>query len=195
MLPALGLWLGVKALPTWPGEFFGQKARAILTDWKYMESGEVAQELAGLSERGMRWDPRNPNLYRYLGVAQTALATQSTEPAAKEEWSKKALASYEKAVSLAPGDVFFVLSLAWAYEAQQRHADAEPLFKRAVELDPTSSNAHYALASHLHAQGKLAEAAEEYKASQNLGGGQSAQMGLDRIAEETKGKKAPPPGR
>jgi tetratricopeptide (TPR) repeat protein len=193
VLPALGLWLGIKALPSWPAEFFAQKGRAILTDWKYMESPDLARELASLATRGQGWDPRNPELYRQQALAETALATQATEPAAREKWSQKAISSYEKARSLAPGDVNFLLPLAWAYETQQRHAEAEPLFKRAIELNPSSYYAHYALASHLHGQGKLAEAAEEYKASYALGGGQSAQMGLDRIAEETKGKQQKPP--
>jgi O-antigen ligase len=197
-LPALGLWLAIKALPTWPAEFFAHKARYILADWKYMESGERARELAGIAERGLQLDPRNPQLHRISGIAENALATQATEPAVKAEQAGKAIASYEKAMSLAPRDVHLVLDLAWAYEAQQQPARAEPLFKRAIELDPTSSNAHYGLAWHLHAQGSLKDAAEEYKTSYNLGGGQSAQMGLDRIAAEMKEKqqgKPPPPER
>jgi O-antigen ligase len=197
-LPALGLWLGIKALPTWPAEFYSYKTRSILADWKYMESGDIARELAGLVEQGLRWDPRNPQLHRISGISETAMAAQATEPAAKDEHAGKAIASYEKAVSLAPGDVYLVLDLAWAYETHQQHAKAGPLFKRAIELFPTSPDAHYAMAWHLHGQGNLTAATEEYKASYDLGGGQSAQMGLARIAEELKQKQQsqpPPPGR
>lgn len=194
-LPALGLWLGIKALPLWPAEYFSYKAKPILADWKYMESGEVAGELAALAQRGLQWDPRNPQLHRILGIAATALSTQATEPAVKQEQAEKALAAYEKALSLAPRDVHLVLDVAWACETQQQHAKAESLFKRAIELDPTSSNVHYAFAAHLQGRGNLTEAAAEYEASYNLGGGQSAKMGLEQIAEEIKRKQGKPPAR
>ncbi len=185
-LPALALWLGLRALPTWPAEYFSFQARLITSDSKYMESGEEARALEDLVQRGLQWDPLNPILRRYAGVAQTALAAQATDAAMQEKWAHQALAAYEEAEKLAPGDVYGVLNLAWEYENQQRYADAGPLFKRAVELDPTSSNAHYAYASHLHAQGKLAEAATEYQSSIKLGGGLSAQMGFDRLTNEMK---------
>jgi O-antigen ligase len=192
-LPALGLWLAIRALPTWPAEFFSFKARAITADWRYMESPELAQAMEDFARRGLRWDPRNPHLYRYAGVAETALSTQATDPAVQKKWSDMSAASYEAGATLAPRNILLVLDLAWAYEAEERYAEADPFFKRAIELDPTSSDAHYAYASHLRNQGKLPEAAAEFQKSVTLGGGQSPQLALNETMAEIKAKGSPSP--
>ncbi len=191
VLPALGLWIGVRALPTLPAEYFAEKTLMVVRDWKYMESEDIARSAVDLAHRGLEIDPRNPELHLYSGMAATALALQAKDPAAQQDWSAQALASYEKSMQLAPRDVRLILSLASALDTQQRFDDAEPLLKRALELDPNSGAARYAYANHLHSRGQLAEARAEYQHSIDLGGGQSAQMGLDQVIEDLKAPANP----
>ncbi len=63
--------------------------------------------------------------------------------------------------------------------------------RRAIRRDGTVTEFEKARESIRDAMKLKPEAAEEYKISQGFGGGQSAQMGLDQIAAEMKGKKGP----
>jgi tetratricopeptide (TPR) repeat protein len=51
-----------------------------------------------------------------------------------------------------------LFSLAWVYSAQKRFADAEPLAREAVTLNPDSPNAHIELARALHGLDRSADA-------------------------------------
>jgi tetratricopeptide (TPR) repeat protein len=189
-LPALGIWIAVRALPTWPGEYFAFRARAVTADGRYMASPDLAQSLESLARRGLRWDPRNPNLYRYAGAAETALSAQATDPSIDKQWTDASIASYGAGLKLAPKNILLVLDLAWAYEYAEHFTEAEPLFRRAVELDPNAPDSRYAYASHLRRQGKLAEAATQFQQSVNLGGGPSPQLALNETIAELKAGKA-----
>ena len=197
-LPILGILLAVLALPTWPGEYFAFRARAVTADGGYMTSPELAQALESFARRGLRWDPRNPNLHRYAGVAETALSAQASDAAAEKHWTDASIASYEAGLKLAPKNILLVLDLAWAYETAERFSEAEPLFRRAVELDPNAPDSRYAYASHLRRQGKLVEAAGQFQQAVNLGGGQSPQLALNETIAEIKAAPKPeqaPPGK
>ena len=75
---------------------------------------------------------------------------------------RKAAQSFESAVRLDPGDAETLLHLAGLYLQLKRPADAEPKFRRALEIQPNESHALIGLARTLDAQ-KKAEAAEAYK--------------------------------
>ena len=188
-LPALGLWIAVRALPTWPAEYYAEKARTTVSDWRFIMAPEVAQTAEAFARRGLAWDARNAELHLYRGEAQAAMAALSSDPIAKNELYAHAASAYANALGLAPNDVRLVLCLASSLDALQRFAESEPLYKRAVELDPRSANVRFAYASQLHLMGKWAEADAEYRQSLSLGS-VAAQAGLKRLAEELKARKS-----
>ena len=116
------------------------------------------------------------------------------DPTKKEQLYSQSADAFAKAVRLAPGDVRWTLSLAQSLDALRRFSESEPLFRRALELDPISRVVHIAYANHLELQGKLEEAAAQFRITQQLLGGAAAEIGLERIEEEQKAKGARQPG-
>lgn len=187
-LPALGLWVAIRALPTWPAEYYGERARILLSDWRYMESPEIAREAARLAGKAIASDPKNPNLQYYLGEGLVSLAEQATAPAERQRNYEESLEAYRQASRLVPLDEDMILCEAWSLDALKRFEESEPFFQRALELDPNSGKVHRAYAAHLHAQDRLPEAEEEYKRSLALGGGKAAYLGLRGLEQAVKAK-------
>jgi O-antigen ligase len=185
-LPALGLLIAVYALPKWPAEYFAERAGLLMDEGQYAESEEDAQTLADFARKGIAWDTRNPVLYSCLGSAQLALALLSTDPSVVNELSAASLAAYQKANELAPNDVFGVLATALALDNLARFSESEPLFERALKLDPNSAHVRYAYARHLQKRGELAEAEVQYQQSIKLGAGPSARNALERLQKDFK---------
>jgi Tfp pilus assembly protein PilF len=125
-------------------------------------------------------------------VAETALSAQVSDPVIDRQWTNASIASYEAGFKVAPKNILLILDLAWAYEYAERFGEAEPLFQRAVELDPGAPDSHYAYGSHLRKQGKLAEAATQFQRAVNLGGGASPQLALNETIAELKTGPKPP---
>jgi hypothetical protein len=186
--PALGISILIFALPTLPAEIYAERARLILSDWRYMESPEIAKAAEQFARRGIRFDARNPELYYCLGEALIAQAAMTTEPAEKDRFYSEASLAYLRALSSAPRDSRLLLCLASALDAMKRFDEAEPLYAEAIRRDPISKYAHWEYGHHFELQHKLDEAEAAYRRSLSLGGGvsASAQMALDRIAESRK---------
>ena len=187
---ALGLWLVIAALPKWPGEYYGDKARRLLSDWHFLDSNEIATEAGIMSRKGLNHDPRNPELYYYLGESQVTLAMQATEPAARTRLYEESIGSYRNAVELSPRDIRYVLCLAWSLDAIARFDEAEGIFARALQLDPNSNKVHSSYAAHFHQQGKLEQAEVEYEAAYKLGNLVDEGKRLQIIRKEIEEKKA-----
>jgi Tfp pilus assembly protein PilF len=75
-----------------------------------------------------------------------------------------ALSEYEQAIALKEDDGVLQHDYGVALSTNGRFADAEPRFRRALELEPYFSTAYYNLAVSLDGQGKRAEAREAYQA-------------------------------
>jgi O-antigen ligase len=189
-LPALGLGAMVRLLPMLPAEYYAERARISISDWRFIMSPEPERVAAAFAQRGLEWDAHNPLLHFYLGYARASQAALSPDLTAKAELYSQSVSAYAKAVAFAPQDVGFILSLASSLDALQQFADSEPLYSRAVELDPHSGAVRYAYAAHLHTVGKLEEAAAQYQQSIKLFGGEPAEMGLKRVIEELKAKRS-----
>ena len=66
--PALGLWLLFIALPTWPAELCRDKARRLLSDWRMLDSIEIATQAEAVARKGLGYDPKNPEKFMlYFG--------------------------------------------------------------------------------------------------------------------------------
>jgi tetratricopeptide (TPR) repeat protein len=62
-----------------------------------------------------------------------------------------------------PKDVDSAMRRGWAYHSRKQHAAAESDFRQALEYDPHSVDAHYALGLILKAQGRNDEAVSNFK--------------------------------
>ena len=186
---ALGLWLMLTALPKWPGEYYGERARRLLSDWRFLDSDEIVTEAAAMSRNGLKYDSKNPELYYYLGESQTTHAMQATEPAERTRYYEEAIGSYRSALELSPRDVRYVLCLAWSLDAIGRFDEAEGVFARALELDPNSDKVHGSYGAHFHQQGKLEQAEVEYAIALKLGNLVDEGKRLDAIRKEIEEKK------
>lgn len=184
-VPVLGLCLAVIALVRFPSEYFAQRAGAILSDSQSFESQNVAQRVGELVGRGLAFDRHNTELYYNLGEGHFMEATLSPDRSKSEEHFLAAIAAYRDALKISPRDVRLWICEATAFDAMQRYADADPVFARALELDPNSANVQCAYAAHLFQQKRFAEAEAEYqKAFKN--GSRTALYWIQRIAEMQK---------
>ena len=184
----LGLWLAASALPKWPAEYHAERARRLLSDWRLLDSAEIANQAAEFSRKGLASDPNNPELFYDLGESQVALAMQAEDPGERKRLYEESIASYKGAVQLAPQDVRYVLCLAWSLDATGRLDEAETVFATAFQLDPNSGKVHASFAAHLHLRGELEKAEAEYSQSRELG--ITVDLQLQQVRSEIAAKKA-----
>ena len=187
---ALGLWLMIVALPKWPGEFYRDKAKRLLSDWRILDSSEFATQAEVVARKGLRYDSKNPELYFFLGEAQVLLADFAASPAEQTRLNEESVASFKSALQLSPRDVRYVLSLASSLDALGRFDEAETALLFAIKLDPKSGKTHSAYAAHFHVQKKLAEAEAEYEVALKLTNAQGEVLRLKALRKEIEDKKA-----
>jgi tetratricopeptide (TPR) repeat protein len=84
------------------------------------------------------------------------------ELALSENDTRTAIAEYEQAVALKENDGVLLHDYGVALSAAGQFAEAEPHFRRAIELEPHFSTAYYNLAMSLDRQDKRAEARTAY---------------------------------
>jgi O-antigen ligase len=186
VLPVAGLGLAAAALPTLPAEYHVERAKALLTNASYLESGEVAARIVEFAQQGLRYDAGNTELYYCLGEGHFALAEKASSSSAESRLHhERAVAAYRKARQIAPRDVRLFLCEATSLDAMERFDESEAILARALELDPNSHYVLNAYASHLYAQKKFARAEAEYqKAAQ--AGSPGARYWLETLAEDKK---------
>ena len=185
---ALGLWLSASALSKWPAEYHAERARRLLSDWRLLDSAEIANNAAEFSRKGLERDPNNPELFYDLGESQIILAIQAEDPGERKRLYEESIASYQSALQLAPRDVRYVLCLAWSLDAIERFDEAETAFATAVQLDPNSGRVHSSYAAHYHLRGELEKAEAEYVRSMELWF--PADLQLQQVRKEIAAKKA-----
>ena len=128
LLGVVTLALGFRLLPA---EYFAEKARTSLRDRQPVSAIYYAR-------RAIEHDPRNPNLFSYLGRARGALAQATRDPAAKTSFQSAALEAFNAGYALVPLDISFSLEAALTYDALGRFGEAETMYAHARALDPRS---------------------------------------------------------
>ena len=188
--PALGAWLLLVALPKLPAELCSDKAKRLLSDWRMLDSVEIATRAEAVARKGLGYDAKNPDLYFYLGEAQVLLADLAETPAETNRLYEASVAAFQRALDLSPRDVRFVLSLASSLDAVERFDEAESALAFAVELDPNSPVPHTARGAHFHARKKLEQAEAEYEIATKLTNAHFEWTRLNAIRKEIADKKA-----
>src|SRR6185436_2033198 len=141
---------------------------------------------------GLAWDEKNPFLWLHLGQAHASLAEMNTNAAlARESWQEAAQA-FERGLQLYPHEQWLMLGLGGALDGLRRFSEADAIYKRAIEWNPTSAVAHYQHGAHLFLGGRYDEAEAEFKKSLECLYHPAAIRGLEQIAEVRKGKVPPP---
>lgn len=80
----------------------------------------------------------------------------------------EALAHYQRARQMMPGNVEALMGVARILMRQERTADAAPLLAKVVDEDPLNSEAHYRYAMALKSGGRIEEAKEQLRMYQTI---------------------------
>ncbi|EDY16628.1 O-antigen polymerase [Chthoniobacter flavus Ellin428] len=187
-LPVLGILTLVRILPTAPAEYFAERARALIAQAQRPESVDLNIALESIAQRGLTWNPHDPFLHYAMA---TALATQgdlASDPTKKEAFYTEAVESYRQQVAAAPGDVYALLALAQGLDTVKQFAESEPIFARAVELDPKGGFSHLAYGQHFFLQDKLAEAETQFHLAFEFGAWEPARFGLNQVQDKRREK-------
>jgi tetratricopeptide (TPR) repeat protein len=193
----VAILLAVRVAPTAPAEYYSERTRAILSDAQRIVDPNLNRQLEDLARRGLEWDRHNVELNFALEEALSTLADLTDDPHEREAYFAKAVESARQALADAPGDVRLVRVLGTNLDSLGRFSESDPLFMRALELDPKGGPTHNTVGFHLLAEGKYAEAQAQFRLGGQYGAGEVSRVGLGRIDEVLNGKgnaPAAPPG-
>jgi hypothetical protein len=191
-VPALGLWLAIKGLPTLPGEYLIERARQQLVHCLQSPDPVAAHAAVESATRALSYDGKNPFAYLYLGQA---LAEVSQIAAGGEERSgalERAASAFQKGLMLFPQDRELLLGAGTSLDALNLFEEAAPFYRRAIEWNPNSPRVRALYAAHLHAAKQWDQAEAEYKTSLTLYWTVSAHEGLQKLTSyRTKARSEP----
>jgi O-antigen ligase/cytochrome c-type biogenesis protein CcmH/NrfG len=199
-IPGVGILMAVTALPNWPAEYYCDKARRVLSHHEGMASPDLVHDAERFSAEAVRRDPKNTEGYYYLGESAVALAELSSDATQRDSLYERSVEAYQKALELMPQDVRLVLCLAWSLDTLNRFAEAEPVLRRAMELDPNSIKVWNSYADHLRREGvaspdeavykrRFDEAKAMYKHSLELAPQPTADYGLRQLEKDREAKE------
>jgi tetratricopeptide (TPR) repeat protein len=182
ILPILGFVMLWRGLPLLPSEYCAELARRSLRDKDPMDAVKYAQMGLGpasgtaaaassaaaadpkkpdllstlLSKTGP--DPKDPDLYFYLGEANRQIAAQMLNPYIRRRYYGLADAAYKGGLKIFPQDENLLARDAQALDGTGNFAAAEPVYREALAADPNLEVIQWFYEAHLTAEGKPAEA-------------------------------------
>ena len=180
-LPAAAVWIAIVALPTFPAEFHAEPARRALRAEHY------GQAIASV-QAGLEWDEKNPFLWLHLGQAHASLAEANTNAAQAGEFWQAAAQAFERGLKLYPHEQWLMLGMGGALDGLRRYKEADAIYQRATEWNPTSAVVRYQHGAHLLLAGRFDEAEAEFKKSLECWFNPAALHGMERLAEARKGQ-------
>jgi O-antigen ligase len=172
-LPALGIWMALAFIPTAPAEYYCHRARLAAARGDYPTALALAKTAAAS-------DPRNPQIYRYMGEAQLALGYEAAH-AERAPSFRAAADSLRKAVDLFPQDRDLLAMLGEALDELGHFDEAEQIFARALAWDPNSHQMRFYYGRHLAKAGKKDLAVASYQQSLRLYWNWAAHWGLEEL--------------
>ena len=176
ILPALGVFMLWRGMPMLPAEYCAEVARGALRDHRLVDAIAYAKKGlypvppasdsadepkpdildALLSKTGP--DPRNPDLYFYLGEANRILGTRFKNPYVSRRYYTAAAEAFDAGLKVFPQDESMLVRDGQALDGLRNFAAAESIYQKALALDPNLDLLHQYYADHLIAEGKKAEA-------------------------------------
>ncbi len=133
LLPVLGVILLLQAVRLFPGEYYAERARAGVRDWR--PGVGILNANAGL-----KYDPQNPDLHRHLGAARVQLGARARDPVVAASFRNAGIKAFEEARALAPREEIYAFELASALDEAGRFEEAESVFYDLFLLDPRSDS-------------------------------------------------------
>jgi tetratricopeptide (TPR) repeat protein len=133
LLPLLGAILLLQVMRLFPGEYYAERARAAVRDWR--SSVGILNANAGL-----KYDLQNPDLHRHLGAAQIQLGARARDPVAAQSFRSAGIKAFEEARALAPREEIYAFELASALDEAGRFEEAESVYYDLFLLDPRSDS-------------------------------------------------------
>ena len=186
LLPALGLWMIWSGLPLLPSEWCAEQARQALRDHKDLDAinyanlglgraqGHVLSSSDQEANSGQPWaslggidglvnrfgpNPRDPDLYFYLGEANRVLGFRMRLFPLKRHFFEAAIPAFRDGLKVFPQDENTLLRLAQCLDGMKQYQDAEDVYQQCLNADPNLGVLYAYYADHLLAEGKKTEAA------------------------------------
>jgi hypothetical protein len=177
ILPVLGIFMLWRGMPLLPSEYFAEQSRVALRDHKALASIKYAKLGIGpspgtvsdpnapapadplekiLSKTG--GNPNNPNLYYYMGEANWTMGSAFNNPYLSKMYYERAIDAFAAGLKIFPQDEVMLARYGQALDGLREFAKAEPVFQRALAVDPNLDVMHQVYEAHLTAEGKKAEA-------------------------------------
>jgi O-antigen ligase len=130
--------LGLQVWRLAPGEYFAEKSRTALRDYKFLTAVDFAR-------KGLEHEGENPLLFYYLGRARVLGGDSQQTPEASASYYEAAAPAFARAYEIAPLDKTYAIELAFTYDSLGRFNEAEWFYYQARALDPrsTSTNRYY----------------------------------------------------
>ncbi len=175
LTPALlGILLVVVAVPRVRAEYCAERARMALRD-------HLHDKAIGYAERGIGDDPRNPNLYYYLGESKHDLGMYSNDPVVRKKFLTEAAAAFAEGIKHFPADLQLLLALGRTLDNLGRFPEADYVFRVALQADPNFANVYSYYGYHFYLQRRLIRAEKLYAKAVELGDDQIAPLGLTDV--------------
>ena len=163
-----------RGVPLLPSEYCTNLARVALRDHDFRNTVAYAQLGLGTAPesaaapgqndmlhtllRKCGSDPKNPNLYFYLGEGNRAIASQMKNFLIASIYCQRADDAFKAGLKVFPQDESMLVRDAEALDMMQNYADAETIFQKAFLLDPKLDVLRTEYEKHLKSEGKVAEA-------------------------------------
>lgn len=174
LLPVTGGVLLVVACPKILCEYYAERARVEWRDGNWVQAVEHAK-------RGLKDEKANPDLYFYLGDSQRNLGNSATVISEKVKNWESALEAFNKGLAVFPWDLRSLLRGAQTLDSLLRFREAEILYQRAIDADPSIANVYALYGLHFHRQGLLDLAETQYRKANKLSSDPVAISGLQEI--------------
>jgi len=97
-------------------------------------------------EKALEYNPSLVNAYRYLGESYKSLYKIGDEDPENLEKAEKALENLNKALEIEPRNIQIVHSLGDMYDKLRDFENAEKMFLKVLELEPTNMDNYYVVA-------------------------------------------------
>jgi len=188
LLPILGgfmIWNGCRLIPS---EYYAEASRRALRDKAYLQCIDFAKRGLGptvypadaapadqkpdLMDRALArtgGNPKNPNLYFYLGEANRGLGARMPSRFMRILYFEKADTAFKAGLEVFPQDESMLIREGETLDGLYRFADAEAVYQKALSFDPNLGTVHGYYETHLRAEGKVAEADAAEKARKAAG--------------------------